>query len=44
MERKMTRKEFLALVKRFHGWIEGNVAHFPSVYLKEQFEKASANR
>ena len=37
----MTKKQFTALVKKYHGWIEGSVAHFPSVYLKEQFEKAA---
>jgi hypothetical protein len=38
----MTKKELVALVTKFGGWMEGDVARFPSVYQKEQFEKALA--
>lgn len=36
----MQRRALLKIVKRFHGWMEGNIAYFPSVWLKEQFQKA----
>lgn len=29
---------------KFGGWIEGDVARFPSVYLKDEFEKAWAGK
>jgi hypothetical protein len=35
----MTYAEFKKLVKKYKGWIEGDIARFPSPYLKEQFEK-----
>lgn len=35
----MKNSDFRKLVKKYHGWIEGNVAYFPSPYLKQQFEK-----
>lgn len=37
----MTRKEFVKLVKQFQGWMEGDMARFPSVWHKEQFCKAA---
>jgi hypothetical protein len=40
----MSMKTFKAGVKKFQGWIEGEVAYFPSVYLKEQFEKWCAEQ
>jgi len=39
----MTNKQLHQFVKRYHGWFEDGVIRFPSVYLKEQFEKAIAN-
>ena len=45
----MTYTQFKKLVKEYGGWIEkcGSageyVARFPSVYQREQFEKATAN-
>lgn len=40
---KIAYKEFKAKVAEFGGWIEGSgedkIALFPSVWLKEQFEK-----
>jgi len=38
----MTKKQFAALARKFGGWMEGDIARFPSVYQKEQFEKALA--
>lgn len=39
----MASKVFVEnLVKIHKGWFEGDVARFPSVYNKEQFEKALA--
>jgi hypothetical protein len=37
-------KEFKAAVKKFNGWIEGDVARFPTVHDKECFEKFLSNR
>lgn len=31
-------------VKKHGGWIEGEMVYFPSVYQREQFEKALAQR
>lgn len=31
--------KFRVLVKKYQGWIEGGIAHFPSPYLKDQFLK-----
>ena len=39
----MTTKDLNKLIKRFHGWKEESVIRFPSVYMKEQFEKAYYN-
>jgi hypothetical protein len=36
----MTKAQFAKLVKQFDGWMEGDIARFPSVYQKEQFERA----
>jgi hypothetical protein len=33
------RSTFRKLVVKYQGWIEGGIARFPSVYLKEQFLK-----
>jgi len=30
---------FYKLVEKYRGWVENGIAHFPSVYLKEQFLK-----
>jgi hypothetical protein len=35
----MNNYAFRKLVAKYQGWIEGGVARFPSVYLKEQFVK-----
>lgn len=35
----MKDKDFKKLVKKYHGWIEGSQAFFPSVFLKNQFVK-----
>ena len=35
----MTYKEFKKAVQLFDGWIENEIAYFPSVYQKEQFLK-----
>jgi hypothetical protein len=37
----MTYKEFQALVKKFGGWIDGDVARFPTPFALEQFNKAA---
>lgn len=37
----MTTKQFNALIKKFGGWTDNGVAYFPSVYQREQFEKAA---
>lgn len=36
----MSSKDLNKLILRFHGWKEEGVIRFPSVYMKEQFEKA----
>jgi hypothetical protein len=36
----MNNKQFFALVKKFGGWVEGDIARFPTVYQKQQFEQA----
>lgn len=36
----MDRKALLKLVKSFGGWLEGDVAYFPSVHQRQLFEKA----
>jgi predicted metal-dependent hydrolase len=41
MTKPLTWTEFKRLVKKHHGWIENEVARFPTVYDKEQFEKES---
>ncbi len=40
----MTKKEFTKIARQFKGWMEGDIARFPSVHQKEQFEKFLANR
>ncbi len=35
----MTYKEFKKLIEKHSGWLEDEVARFPSVWHKEQFEK-----
>ena len=39
----MAFRDFKKLVRKYRGWIEGDIARFPSVYLKEQFEKEFAS-
>lgn len=39
MTKSLSWKEFKRLVAKHHGWIENEVARFPTVYDKEQFEK-----
>ena len=39
----MTKREFTKLAKQFGGWMEGDIARFPSVHQKEQFEKLISN-
>lgn len=36
----MSTKDLNRLIIRFHGWKESGAIRFPSVYMKEQFEKA----
>lgn len=36
----MTKQEFAKLAKRYGGWMEGDIARFPSVHQKTQFEDA----
>ena len=38
----MTYNEACKLVKKLGGWMEGDVARFPSVAAKEQFERYAA--
>jgi len=38
----MTSKQLTALLKAHNGWWEGDIARFPSVWDKDQFEKAYA--
>jgi len=40
----MSFKQFKAAVKKFNGWIEGDIARFPRVYDKVEFEKYVAKR
>lgn len=35
----MTYTEVKKLVKKYQGWFEGDVARFPSPYLKDKFLK-----
>lgn len=35
----MTYEKWIAAVKKFEGWMEGGIARFPSVYLKDEFLK-----
>ena len=36
----MTKKQITKIVKKFGGWWDGDIARFPSPYLKDQFLKA----
>jgi hypothetical protein len=38
----MRYQDFKKLVQKHNGWIEGDAAHFPSVYDKQQFEREAA--
>ncbi len=38
----MTRRQFVAIVRKFRGWMEGDTARFPSVDLKDRCLKALA--
>ena len=38
----MKLKDFKKLVRKWSGWIEGNMAYFPSVWHREQFQKEAA--
>ena len=37
-----TRKQMFKLVARYQGWMEGDIARFPSPYLAGEFTKAVA--
>jgi hypothetical protein len=38
----MSKKQFAKLAAKFGGWMEGDVARFPTVWAKQEFEKALA--
>lgn len=40
----MSYKDFKAAVKKFGGWIERDMALFPSVHQKQQFERHCAEQ
>lgn len=35
----MQRRALLKIIRKFHGWMEGDIAYFPSVWLREQFQR-----
>lgn len=37
-----THKQMLKLVAKYQGWMEGDIARFPSPYLASEFTKAVA--
>jgi hypothetical protein len=39
----MNSKQFAKAVAARGGWIEGNVAYFPTVHAREQFERDSGS-
>lgn len=42
MPKSTERKEFEKLVKRLGGWMEGDIARFPTVDAKDRFKRALA--
>lgn len=40
----MSEKDFKVAVKKFGGWIEGDMVRFPTVHQRQQFERYCAEQ